>query len=160
MDFTGDDLRDARFEFVDLTGATFREATLDRVVMRGVEVIDLDIDGYIGKLVVNGVDVAPLVEAELDRRYPERPKMRPTDPAGYREAWEMNRLIDRGAIQRIQSNGKRGECRKWCSQYWLEWLNKHPGERYVSDGDPGRISIPGKLRGNIDPKRESQLIVY
>ena len=68
--------------------------------------------------------------------------------------------FDRGAIQRIQSNGKKGECRKWCSQYWLEWLNKHPGERYVSDGDPGRISIPGKLRGNIDPKRESQLIVY
>lgn len=67
---------------------------------------------------------------------------------------------DRGAIQRIQSNGKRGECRKWCSQYWLEWLNKHPGERYVSDGDPTRISIPRKLRGNINPKRESQIIAY
>ncbi|NUT08948.1 MAG: polysaccharide deacetylase family protein [Nonomuraea sp.] len=68
--------------------------------------------------------------------------------------------FDRGAIQRIQSNGKRGECRKWCSQYWLEWLNKHPGERYVSDGDPGRISIPGKLRGNINPKLASQVIAY
>ncbi|MEU5865803.1 polysaccharide deacetylase family protein [Nonomuraea sp. NPDC047529] len=68
--------------------------------------------------------------------------------------------FDRGAIQRIQSNGKRGECRKWCSQYWLEWLNKHPGERYVSDGDPERISIPQKQRGNINPKRESQIIAY
>jgi peptidoglycan/xylan/chitin deacetylase (PgdA/CDA1 family) len=68
--------------------------------------------------------------------------------------------FDRGAIQRIQSNGKRGECRKWCSQYWLEWLNKHPAERYVSDGDPARISIPGKLKGKIDPKRGSQVIAY
>ncbi|MGW0802851.1 polysaccharide deacetylase family protein [Nonomuraea sp. NPDC002799] len=68
--------------------------------------------------------------------------------------------FDRGAIQRIQSNGKKGECRKWCSQYWLEWLNKHPGERYVSDGDPQRISIPEKLRGNIVAKRGPQVIAY
>ncbi|MET7326842.1 polysaccharide deacetylase family protein [Nonomuraea sp. NPDC005650] len=68
--------------------------------------------------------------------------------------------FDRGAIQRIQSNGKKGECRKWCSQYWLEWLNKHPGERYVSDGDPARISIPEKLRGKIVAKRGLQVNAY
>jgi hypothetical protein len=68
--------------------------------------------------------------------------------------------FDRGAIQRIQSNGKKGECRKWCSQYWLEWLHKHPGERYVSDGDPDRISIPEQLRGNISAKRGLQVIAY
>ncbi|MBE1561328.1 polysaccharide deacetylase family protein [Nonomuraea africana] len=68
--------------------------------------------------------------------------------------------FDRGAIQRIQSNGKKGECRKWCSQYWLEWLNKHPGERFVSDGDPERISIPRKTRGNITPKRIGQVNAY
>jgi hypothetical protein len=68
--------------------------------------------------------------------------------------------FDRGAIQRIQSNGKRGECRKWCSQYWLEWLNKHPGERYVSDGDPVRISIPEQLRGNVNPKQGLQVNAY
>lgn len=102
MDFIGEDLRDSRFEHVDLSGTTFREATLDRVVMRGVEVLDLDIDGYIGKLVVNGVDVAPLVEAELDRRYPERPKMRPTDPAGYREAWEIIERLWAGTVERAR----------------------------------------------------------
>ncbi|TDD21819.1 polysaccharide deacetylase [Nonomuraea diastatica] len=68
--------------------------------------------------------------------------------------------FDRGAIQRIQSNAKKGECRKWCSQHWLDWLRKHPGERYVSDGDPDRISIPKKLRGNIVAKRGLQVIVY
>ncbi len=102
MDFTGEDLRGARFEHVDLSGASFREAKLDRVVMRGMEVVDLDIDGYIGKLVVNGVDVAPLVEAELDRRYPERPKMRPTDPAGYREAWEIIERLWAGTVERAR----------------------------------------------------------
>ncbi|MFI6630380.1 polysaccharide deacetylase family protein [Nonomuraea fuscirosea] len=68
--------------------------------------------------------------------------------------------FDRGAIQRIQSNGKKGECRKWCSQYWLDWLDRHPGERYVSDGDPERISIPEKRRGNIVAKRGLQVIAY
>lgn len=68
--------------------------------------------------------------------------------------------FDRGAIQRIQSNGKKGECRRWCSQYWLEWLDKHPDERYVSDGDPRRISLPEKLRGNIVAKRGLQVIAY
>src|SRR5438552_3919958 len=56
------------------------------VVMRGVALADVDIYGEIGSLTINGVDVGPLVYAELDRRYPERAKMRPTDPAGFREA--------------------------------------------------------------------------
>lgn len=67
---------------------------------------------------------------------------------------------DRGAVQRIQSNGKKGECRKWCSKYWLEWLDKHPGKRYVSDGDPQRISMPRKLQGNIASKRGAQVNPY
>ncbi|WP_113702711.1 polysaccharide deacetylase family protein, partial [Nonomuraea lactucae] len=68
--------------------------------------------------------------------------------------------FDRGAIQRIQSNGKWGECRKWCSQHWLEWLDRHPGWRYVSDGDPERISVPHGLRGNINPGRGDQIVAY
>jgi DinB superfamily len=31
----------------------------------------------------------PLVNAELDRPYPDRATMRPTDPAGFREAWDV-----------------------------------------------------------------------
>src|SRR5690606_34008698 len=40
-----------------------------------------------GSLVVNGVDVVPLVDAELDRRFPGRSLRTATDPAGLREAW-------------------------------------------------------------------------
>ncbi|MEV7007598.1 polysaccharide deacetylase family protein [Streptosporangium sp. NPDC051022] len=64
------------------------------------------------------------------------------------------------AIQRIQSNGKKGECRKWCSQYWLEWLNKHPGRRYTADGDPERISVPQALRGTISAQWRQRINAY
>jgi uncharacterized damage-inducible protein DinB len=104
--FTGDDLSGSHFERVDLTRAEFRAVDLSHarllgvdmtgVVMRGVELVDARIDGEIRKLVVNGVDVAPLITAELDRLEPDRVKMRPTDAAGVREACDiLERLWDR-----------------------------------------------------------------
>src|ERR1700727_931447 len=87
--FENVDMRDAQFRRVDLTGARFHAIDMSRVVMRGVDLIDVDINGEIENLTINGVDVAPLIEAELNRRYPLRAKMRPTDPAGFREAWDI-----------------------------------------------------------------------
>jgi hypothetical protein len=55
--------------------------------MRGVALGDADLSGDIGGLRINGVEVAPLVEAELNRRYPDRVKMRPADADGFRAAW-------------------------------------------------------------------------
>jgi hypothetical protein len=83
------DLRGARFRLVDLRGARFDQAVLHGVVMRGAEFVDVDIDGEVVNLVVNGVDVAPLIEAELDRRQPERLLLRPKDPDGFRTAWAV-----------------------------------------------------------------------
>ena len=88
-DFTEQDLTGARFEKVDLRGARFTAVDLTGVVMRGVELVDVDITGEIRSVTINGVDVAPLVDAELDRRDPERVNMRPTTPAGFREAWDV-----------------------------------------------------------------------
>ena len=82
-------LDDSSFELVRLKGARFRAADLSGVVMRGVELIDVDIDGEIHNVRINGVDVVPLIEAELDRRDPQRAKMRPVDPAGFREALDI-----------------------------------------------------------------------
>ncbi|WP_020580086.1 DinB family protein [Actinopolymorpha alba] len=104
-DCSGEDLRGSRFERVDLAGsefwasdltqARFRGVDMSRVVMRGVELVDVDIHGEIVNLTINGVDVGPLIDAELDRRYPDRVRMRPTDPAGFREAWTiLERLWD------------------------------------------------------------------
>jgi DinB family protein len=77
------------FRDVDLSGSTFRDVLLEDVVMTGVVLARARIDGDIEDVVINGVDVVPYVEAELDRRDPERPLMRPTDPAGFRAAWDI-----------------------------------------------------------------------
>jgi DinB superfamily/Pentapeptide repeats (8 copies) len=82
-------LTGAQFHDVDLSGARFRLADLTGVTIRGAALRDMDISGQIENLRVNGVDVVPLVEAELDRRYPDRAKMRPADAAGFREAWNV-----------------------------------------------------------------------
>jgi uncharacterized damage-inducible protein DinB len=112
-DFTGDDLSGSRFLRVDLTGSEFQDADLSRaqfrgvafhgVVMRGVELGDVRIDGEIKNLVINGVDVAPLVDAELDRRDPDRVKMRPADPAGFRAAWDIVERRWGGTVERARA---------------------------------------------------------
>jgi hypothetical protein len=98
-EFLDADLRESRFERADLSGSEFwacdlvgvrfRGVEMSRVVMRGVELADVDITGEIMNVTINGVDVGPLIDAELNRRYPGRAKMRPADPPGFREAWEL-----------------------------------------------------------------------
>ena len=88
-------LRGASFHSVDLSGAQIRSAAFHGSRMRGVELVDVDIYGELQNVVVNGVDIAPLVEAELNRRMPERAKMRPDDSDGFLEAWTiLERLWD------------------------------------------------------------------
>jgi hypothetical protein len=81
-----------RFVDADLRGARFTRANLSGVVMRAVDVAGADIDApwlTDGRtaLLVNGVDVAPFVEAELNRRFPGREQRRAADPDGLRSAW-------------------------------------------------------------------------
>ncbi len=121
-DFIGEDLSGSRFERVNLAGSRFERINLNGaefracdivdtrfrgvemsgIVMRGVALFDVDIHGEIGKLTINGVDVGPLVYAELDRRYPERAKMRPTDPAGFREAWDVVERLWGDTVERAR----------------------------------------------------------
>jgi len=109
-EFRDQDLRGARFEGVDLSGATIRTVDLSgaqfRGVMfngsrlRGVELVDVEIHGELQNVVVNGVDIAPLVDAELDRRMPERAKMRPDTSDGFREALAILERLWEGTIAR------------------------------------------------------------
>lgn len=112
VDFLGENLRGSRFDRVDFTGSDFRACDLNdsmfravdlsHVVMHGVELADVEIHGEIVNLTINGVDIGPLVETELNRRYPDRAKMRPADPAGFREAWDvLGRLWD-GTVARAR----------------------------------------------------------
>lgn len=89
-----DDLHGARFVETDLRGARFVGANLSGAVLRGVDIQNAEIDApWLSEgdsfLRVNGVDVVPLVEAELDRRFPGRAQRRAADPAGLRAAWAV-----------------------------------------------------------------------
>jgi hypothetical protein len=109
-DFIRVDIPGSRFEQVDLTGSEFRAVDLSNsqllgvdltgAVMRGVDLVNVEIRGDIEGLTINGVDIGPLVDAELNRRYPGRAKMRPTDPSGFREAWDILERLWSGTVAR------------------------------------------------------------
>jgi hypothetical protein len=108
-EFVDRDLRGARFERVDLSdaemhrvrfhNASMRHVNLSGIDLRGaaihgsrlsgVELVDVVITGELQNVSINGVDIGPLVDEELNRRMPDRMKMRPTDPDGFREAWDI-----------------------------------------------------------------------
>jgi hypothetical protein len=87
--FESEDLRGSRYVDCQLDGAEFRETTLVGARFIGSVMIDVEIDALVRNLTVNGVDVVPLVEAELDRRHPERLALRPNDLAGVLTALDV-----------------------------------------------------------------------
>jgi uncharacterized damage-inducible protein DinB len=122
-EFREQDLTGARFERVHLRGATFTEVHLNDASLRdvdlsgmkaraclfqgcrlsGVELVDVEINGELQNVVVNGVDIAPLVEAELNHRMPERAKMRPDDSDGFRTAWAILERLWEGTVARART---------------------------------------------------------
>lgn len=90
--FTKIKLRESRFSWIDLGDARFRSCDFSGVVMRAVDVDRTEIDApwlHEGSLMINDVDVVPLVEAELNRRFPGRSERRATDPEALRAAWAV-----------------------------------------------------------------------
>lgn len=84
------DFEGATFVGTSFKGATLRSSDASGVTMRSVDVDGLDIDShdlFMGSLVVNGVDVVPLVDAELNRRFPGRELQKAQTPEGLREGW-------------------------------------------------------------------------
>lgn len=102
--FTRVKLGEARFHRVDLSNARFRSSDLSGVVMRGVDVGRMEIDSpwlYEGSVTVNDVDVVPLVDAELNRRFPGRSERRATDPEALRAAWASLESAWAAVIERV-----------------------------------------------------------
>lgn len=83
-EFVGEDLARARFRHCDLMGASFRG-----IVAEGMEIESpWLLDGEPGAIWVNGVNVAPYVDEELNRRLPGRELRRASDPVGLLRAWD------------------------------------------------------------------------
>lgn len=99
------DLRGAHLVEADLHGARLVRCDLSGVVMRGVDVDGADIDAPWlldgGSLLVNGVDVVPYVDAELDRRFPGRSQRRAGDPEGLRRAWAAVEATWAATLERV-----------------------------------------------------------
>jgi hypothetical protein len=99
-----------------LSGRTFRSrrlretrflgCDLSEVVVRGSDVAGMEIDSPWlmeagGRLLVNGVDVVPLVDTELNRRFPGRELRLAADPDGLRRAWAVLEATWAAALERV-----------------------------------------------------------
>ena len=96
------DATGSRFQHVDLSGSTFRTVDLSGSRMDDIGLVDVQITGFVRDLRINGVDVGPLIEAELDRQQPDRVKMRPTDAQGYRDAWALLERLWADTVERAR----------------------------------------------------------
>lgn len=91
VEFSGVDWSGAHLANVNLRGARFREVDLTGAVLRAADIAGVEIDAPWlfegGHLLINGVDVVPLVDAALNERFPGREQRGALDPDGLRAAW-------------------------------------------------------------------------
>jgi hypothetical protein len=97
------DYRGTRVDDLDFSGARLHSPSFEGARITDGWLLNADISGFIGGLRVNGVEVAPLVAAELDRRFPERVTLRAAEPAGLRGAWTMIEDIWRATVARAMA---------------------------------------------------------
>lgn len=81
------------FQGAHLVRANFNNATIRFSDVSGMKMRSVDVDGldshdlFFGSLIVNGEDVVPLVDAELNRQFPGRELQKAETPDGLRGAW-------------------------------------------------------------------------
>jgi hypothetical protein len=85
----GPALPGARLEDIDLSHSRLHAPNFEGAKITDAWFYNADISGDLEGLRLNGVEVAPLVSAELERRFPERAKLRADDPDGLAHAWTM-----------------------------------------------------------------------
>src|SRR3954451_6290547 len=103
-EFEGD-LQEAVFWGADMSGARFRDVNFTGARISHAWVVDVDIDAFVDKLVVNGVDVTDYVN-ERDEWYPVRGMIRASDPDGLRAAWVAVEEVWAPTIARAQALGE------------------------------------------------------
>lgn len=105
--YTGD-LRGTHFIDADLSGSIFTRSNLSGIIARAAELGGAELDapwllepGNV--LLINGVDVVPLIDTELNRRFPGRELRSAPSRKGLHDAWfTVERAWDE-AVARVQS---------------------------------------------------------
>ena len=67
--------------------------------------------------------------------------------------------FDPHAIPRIRTSMHK-HVTDFGSTFWLDYLAKNPGERYVSDGDPKHVSFPSARAGELRPRFRARALAY
>lgn len=79
----------ARQEEVDFSRIRLHGPNFEDTVITDGWFFGADFSGDVEGLRINGVEVAPLIQAELDRQFPQRTVLRANDPRQFVEAWTM-----------------------------------------------------------------------
>lgn len=82
----GEDFAKATVWGVNFAGANFEDVNFTDATMKRVWLRNVTVDGFVERLVVNGVDVTDTVNAG-DPWWPLRGMLRPSDGDGHRAAW-------------------------------------------------------------------------
>lgn len=83
--------------------------------------------------------------------------------AGWRPAMSpFDEDFDRWKIDRVRSEGKikENDCKRYCSTAWLDYLDKHPDERYTSDGDPNTVTFPKAAEDRLAKEYRARARTY
>src|SRR3954451_7388711 len=79
----------ARMDDIDFSNARLHAPNFEGAKVTDAWFYGADISGDLEGLRLNGVEVGPLVMAELERMFPERAKLRATEPQELAAAWVM-----------------------------------------------------------------------
>ncbi|MCU0260030.1 MAG: DinB family protein [Ilumatobacteraceae bacterium] len=101
-EFEGQDLQRAVFWGCDLRGAHFRDVDLSGVTVSHALLVDVDIDGVVDRVSINGVDVTAYVN-EHDRWYPLRAVLRASDVDEMRAGWRALDAAWRPVVERARA---------------------------------------------------------
>jgi peptidoglycan/xylan/chitin deacetylase (PgdA/CDA1 family) len=64
------------------------------------------------------------------------------------------------AIPRIRGTSWHGGTAAFTGTYWLDYLSRHRSRRYVSAGNPGHVTVPRALAGQVAPRFRDRLVTY
>jgi hypothetical protein len=99
----GPSLPGARLEDADFSSARLHAPNFEGAKITDAWFYGADISGDLEGLRLNGVEVGPLVTAELERLFPERVMLRATEPDDLAAAWSMLEARWQATVDRARS---------------------------------------------------------